>query len=312
MSDATRNFKLGLFVVVAAAAVVIAAIVLGLHLVSPETTDYHTYFDESVQGLDVGSPVKYRGVRVGAVAQIAIAPDRKHIDVVMALGKEASAQLDLAHKSPRLRTQLVVTGLTGLKYVEIDFADPARYPPPVLPFKVPERSIPSRPSLFTDLASDLDLLSHRLPTMADRVTVTMEKVDEILDDVHDQQLVTRVARTFDRVGQASEGLRQLTSSAQHAGLAQRAASALGSADRALGQATSVLRRLDGDHGLVASAQRATDSVGDLGRSARSAAGELSRTLRELGDAARAVRELAEDLEQEPDILVKGRARSNKR
>lgn len=80
----------------------------------------------------------------------------------------------------------------------------------------------------------------------------------------------------------------------------------------LGQARSVLRRVDGDRGLIASARRATDSIGDLGRSTLSASDELGRTLRELGDAARAVRELAEDLQRQPDILVKGRARSNRR
>jgi len=305
MSVMTRNFKLGLFVIAAAVGLVLAGIVLGIHLVAPKTTSYHTYFDESVQGLDVGSPVKYRGVRIGAVDAIDIAPDRRHVDVVLALGEAASEQLDLGHLSPKLRTQLVVIGLTGLKYVEIDFADPEQYPPPVLPFSPSSQYIPSRPSLFTGLAADVDRLSHKLPEMADQVSATMTKIDRILDDVNEEQLVARIGESIDRIGAASDGVRRLAGHFDRARLPDQAAAMLG-------QATNVLRRVDGDHGLVASAQRATDSVGDLGRSTLSATDDLGRTVRELGDAARAVRDLAEDLQREPEILVKGRARSNRR
>jgi ABC-type transporter Mla subunit MlaD len=303
MSAMTRNFKLGLFVIGGAVAVVIAAIVLGIHLMAPATASYHTYFDESVQGLDVGSPVKYRGVRVGSVGQIGIAPDRRHVDVELALGEKATAQLALGRSAPQLRTQLVVTGLTGLKYVEIDFVDPKHYPPPPLPFEVPKNYIPSRPSLFSDLAADVEMLSRRLPAMADQVDATMGKLNGLLDDVHDAHLVARIGATVDRMGEASEGIGRI---------AKRGARLPEQAAAVLGQARSVLRRVDGNHGLIASAQRATDSVGDLGRSTLSASDELGRTLRELGDAARAVRELAEDLQRQPDILVKGRARSNRR
>jgi len=312
MSAMTRNFKIGLFVIAAVTAAVVAAIALGIHLVHPETTSYHTYFDESVQGLDVGSPVKYRGVRVGNVDQIEIAPDRKHIDVVLALGQKADEQLDLAKAAGNLRTQLVVTGLTGLKYVEIDFADPKRSPPPRLPFTPPRNYIPSRPSLFTDLAGDVEELSNRLPDMADRVSGTMDKLDALLDQIEEEKLVARVGATVDQIGAASEGVRRVASHVDRAKLPDQAAAVLASADRAIGQATSVLRKFDGDRGLVASATRATNTVGDLGRSTQSATDELGRTVRELGDAARAVRELAEDLQQQPDILVKGRARSNRR
>ena len=48
---------------------------------SKETCSYMSYFDESVQGLEIGSPVKFRGVTIGTVADIDIAPDRRHVEV---------------------------------------------------------------------------------------------------------------------------------------------------------------------------------------------------------------------------------------
>ncbi|MGE5180688.1 MAG: MlaD family protein, partial [Acidobacteriota bacterium] len=79
------HFKLGLLALVTAAMVIATGLALGLHSLSSDTDEYHSYFDESVQGLDLGAPVKYRGVRIGNVSEVAIAADRKHVDVVLSL-----------------------------------------------------------------------------------------------------------------------------------------------------------------------------------------------------------------------------------
>jgi paraquat-inducible protein B len=70
----------------------------------------------------------------------------------------------------------------------------------------------------------------------------------------------------------------------------------------------VLDELGGPNGVVASARRAIDALGDFGREATRSSSELGTTIRDLGDAARAVRTLAQEIEREPDILVKGRGR----
>ena len=310
--SATRNFKLGLFVIGGIAAAVVAAIVLGIHAMAPATIQYHTYFDESVQGLDVGSPVKYRGVRIGAVDAIRIASDRKHVDVVLGLIASEARKLGLATTSPELRTQLSVQGLTGLKDVEIDFFDPEANPPPELPFEPDELYIPSKKSLITGISGDIEALARELPELVDRAKTTFGKLDRVLDDVHDEKLVARVGSLVDRLTSASVAARRVIASIDNAHLADQAKATLASADQAIADARALLRRVDGDHGLVASAQRATDSIGDVGRKTSATADDLDRTVRELGDAARAVRELAEELERSPDILVKGRARSSHR
>jgi len=42
--------------------------------VETETTKYNIYFDESVLGLNIDAPVKYRGIRVGKVSHLRISP----------------------------------------------------------------------------------------------------------------------------------------------------------------------------------------------------------------------------------------------
>ena len=67
MTKSTNYFKLGLFVTITALVALASAAALGARATMPETVAYHTFFNESVQGLDVGSPVKYRGVNIGVV-----------------------------------------------------------------------------------------------------------------------------------------------------------------------------------------------------------------------------------------------------
>jgi paraquat-inducible protein B len=58
---------------------------------------------------------------------------------------------------------------------------------------------------------------------------------------------------------------------------------------------------------MASANRATGAVADIGRSLTGGSNELERTLRDLDEAARAVRDLADTIDRKPDILLKGRS-----
>jgi phospholipid/cholesterol/gamma-HCH transport system substrate-binding protein len=306
------HFKVGLLALVAVAAVLATSLALGLRALRTDTIAYHTYFDESVQGLELGSPVKYRGVRIGNVAKIAIAPDRKHVDVVLALNARDAERLGLAATLPELRTQLGNQGITGVKYVDIDFFDPAANPPQALPFEPAASYIPARPSLFKGLEDNLEAVGQRLPELVDRADATLGKLGRAIDDVHDEQVARRIAEAADAGAGALADVRKLARHVDAAKLQDRASAALDRVADAAARVDAMIARLDGERGLVASARRATDSIGDLGKSTLGSTEELERTIRELGDAARAVRELAETIDRDPDMLVKGRARSGKK
>jgi phospholipid/cholesterol/gamma-HCH transport system substrate-binding protein len=308
MSSASRHFKLGLLALAALAAVVLIAVALGLRGLGVATVDYHTYFDESVQGLDIGAPVKYRGVRIGSVSAIAIAPDHRHVAVGLALIAEEAGRLGLAETNPALRTQLSSQGLTGVKFVEIDFADPAASPPPELPFPPGSHYVPARTSTIKSLEASLQGIGERLPELVERAVSTLTKLEAMLDELRDEHVPRRIAEAVAGAASAVGDLRRLTQNLDRARLGDRAADTLGRIDGAAARLTAALDQVTGEHGLIAHARRAVDAVGNAGAGATSSAAELDRVLRQIGDAALAFRELVEDIDRDPDMLVKGRAR----
>src|SRR3954471_15488875 len=130
MAVGTNRWKLGLFVVAGVATAILAFLLLGARALNQKTVEFVSFFDESVAGLELGSPVKFRGVTVGRVSGIDIARDLRHVQVTSELDVENVSRLDLgvtkaglkAHKmSPNLRVQLAQTGITGVRFVLIDF-----------------------------------------------------------------------------------------------------------------------------------------------------------------------------------------------
>jgi hypothetical protein len=57
---------------------------------------------------------------------------------------------------------------------------------------------------------------------------------------------------------------------------------------------------------VSSARRAADSLNELVVSTRESTGDLGETLRDVSAAARALRDFIDQLDSEPDMLLKGR------
>jgi ABC-type transporter Mla subunit MlaD len=309
--SSARHFRLGLLALAALAALVLVGLALGLRGLGVTTVDYRTYFDESVQGLDIGAPVKYRGVRIGNVSSIAVAPDRKHVAVGLALLAGDAERLGLADTNPALRTQLSSQGLTGVKFVEIDFTDPVANPPPALPFPPGPRYVPARTSTIKSLEESLQGVGARLPDLVDRAVSTLSKLESLLDDLRDQGVPRRIADATAGVGAAVADIRRLAQHLDRAQLGERAAEALGRIDTAAARLTAALDQVTGEHGLIARARRAVDSFAGVGAGASSSTAELERVLREIGDAALAFRQLVEDIDRDPDMLIKGRARSGR-
>jgi len=292
-----------------------------------ESVTYTTYFDESVQGLDVGSPVKFRGVTIGSVAAIGVAPDRRHVEVSCAItvsqlvslkllgAPPASLRLPFGRKRPvtlavpsDLRMQLDSAGITGVKFISIDFFDVKDNPPPSLPFPVPDNYVPAAPSTMKNLEDALVRAANRFPEIADRLLLVTTQVSALLSTIDREHLPERAGQTLTR---ASEVLVALQSSLKQADIGHLSAGAqqtIAGLNRGIAHLDAMLSKMDGEQGLLVSAQRATDSVGDLAGGAKGMGADLSDTLRDVRDAVESIQRLSDALETDSDMLLKGRAK----
>ncbi|MBC7963689.1 MAG: MCE family protein [Steroidobacteraceae bacterium] len=143
-------FVVGFFVTVGTIAAVALILWLGASKYLRKGVKYVTYFDESVQGLQVDSAVKYRGVEIGSVDKIRVAPDDRLIEVVI------KADLRKGTES-LLVSQLKSAGITGIVFVELDNRDPKKPDrSPRFTFKAEYPVIPSQQSDTARIFSEID------------------------------------------------------------------------------------------------------------------------------------------------------------
>jgi phospholipid/cholesterol/gamma-HCH transport system substrate-binding protein len=320
MARPTNHYKVGLFVITGFTCAVVAAVALGAATSHDERVGFYSYFNESVQGLELGSPVKFRGVTIGNVRSIQIAPDHHMVEVVSSIDLDDLKRVGLAEQRhallarekftvpPDLRAQLGSQGITGVKFIAIDIFDQKGNPPPKLSFAPPEdRYIPAAPSVMKNLEDTLTKAMDRLPDMVDAVVLIMGRVDHMLVELENRDVVGKVAATLDHTNDVMITTRLTLARIDKQNLGEKAAGSMNELSVALTKMTRVIDRLDGDKGLLASAQHATDAFGDMGRNGRGTQQDLEETLRDVGEAAAAIRSLTEALERDPDMLLKGRS-----
>ena len=183
MSQRANYFKLGLFVIGAIVAGVLVLTIIGTGRFLQKRVTVETYFNESVQGLDIGSKLKYRGVEVGQVTRISFTyvkyeqdkpmGDRKRYVLVEAQiqprlvgGKAAndiaSPESTALEVEKGLRIKLTPQGITGTSYLEVDYVDPANNPPVPIDWTPENIYIPSAPSTVGQLVNSASEVMERL------------------------------------------------------------------------------------------------------------------------------------------------------
>lgn len=170
-------------------ALVVAAIALGFGFVlflAGRDSDgaqllLETYTGESVQGLDVGAPVRYRGVRIGRVTEIGLVSAEYRraagarfteafqlVVVRFTVNPSALGETPSLDEAVRLgmRARITAQGITGVNYVEIDFirAQAGMVPPPP-PWTPRNPVLPSIPSTISQARAAAETLFDRVSTL---------------------------------------------------------------------------------------------------------------------------------------------------
>jgi len=307
LTTATNHWKLGLFVVVALLTMVAATFWLGSRAFRRKSVAVVSYFDESVQGLDVGSPVKFRGVTVGTVADITLAPDRRNVQVTSDIYVDALERLGLAVPrkgeqsiDPNMRMQLVSAGITGVRFLQTDFFDPRRYPSPPLEFPPPWNYVPSAPSTLKSLEDAAVEIVDKLPVLLDRAQNTLDKLPVFVDGAQDTLSdLRRTLGSFDRLavglGADDGSFNRLLIELRTA--AARVDSALAAAK--LDATTASFRDTSG------SVDHAATSVGQAASDLDDMHDELQASLVSLRETLDSIRALADSLARDPSVVLRG-------
>jgi ABC-type transporter Mla subunit MlaD len=183
MSQKSNNFKIGIFVIGFFALFGGILIVLGAGEFMKPKVYLETYFDESVTGVTVGSPLRFRGVSIGSVSDIQFAANRypekvtdigrrNYVVVILEVQteifgdlKEAKVRETLKELAPRgWRVRINKSGLTGSAHLEIDRLDK---PPKTLPIDwEPELPyLPSAPAVLSELLDSVQQILAKIESL---------------------------------------------------------------------------------------------------------------------------------------------------
>lgn len=299
------------------------------------------YFDESIHGLDEGSPVKLRGVRIGRVVGLkvrAIPPSaaepgepRSVVAVVCELSRDVVADgqgnaIDVSDREELqrlvdagLRAQLGVIGYaTGLLFVELDFYDPAAHPAPSRDDVESDYvEMPAVPSKSAELLRNFDEILSSIKGV-DFPGLAAE-AQGLLADLRAQVKaadLAAVSREWTAAGQAVSGL---AASPELKAILANASSASARLDRVLAEFEKAAGPSAEEFQLAvrdarAAMQQLTETTTVLKRfvTAQQHLGDdASKAFARLGEAASAVARLADFLERNPTALLSGRANDSK-
>ena len=305
--------RLGLFVVIGIVVMLGTGLFFAQRMRSRAVISLVTYVAENVSGLDISSPVRFRGVSIGRVSDIRIDPNSvgKTIEIdfeifqdrLVTIGanvKRIQQMADLA-VFPQLRTRIVGNPVTGEAYLLLDL--PANPPPPVALGFTPDR--PYVPSMPSPLAAVQD----RLPAVLERAEQTLQTLREI---------VLRIPDSLDRSDRFFSTIERTIRDSQLPQLSADSRTFFSTMTTQMGQISSDIDRVMGTEGtLVKFSEEARTAIhdADLGGSTQGmrdaldrtslAADDFRRSLPAIRDALEQMRELARRLDEQPESVVYG-------
>lgn len=194
MAKKTANFMLGLFVILGFFLGVAAIIYVGATSYFQKGQTYVTYFDESVQGLQNDSSVKYLGVDVGRVESIRVAPDNRLIGVVIKVNLRGNLAMETV-------AQLKAAGITGVMFIELNRRKPGEPDlSPKINFPSEYPVIPSRPSEIQRILSRLDVVMSKLEQIdtkgiSDQIILTGKAVEKFFQGKEMKAILVRLKAT---------------------------------------------------------------------------------------------------------------------
>jgi phospholipid/cholesterol/gamma-HCH transport system substrate-binding protein len=298
MARKASKFAIGIFVTAGMILAVVAIVWLGASTYFQKGTLFVTYFDESVQGLSADSNVKYRGVNVGTVRAIRVAPDNKLIEVVMKILMEGGNEKNLTAK---LRS----VGLTGIVYIELDRSIEEDIDlSPKLDFPAEYPVIFSRPSDSKYILSMVDSIVSEMKKI-DIKSIFLE-VKEIAGGINDyvngpkmKNIVDNLESTTAHLDRAVRQIDKLTAEGKLDDVLKEARGTIADTRALIGKIREDLDAMK----LVDSAGKANQIVAGVDKSVREMTFDLKNTADNLQRASENLDILIDKLRDDPSDLL---------
>jgi paraquat-inducible protein B len=303
---------LGFFIVLGMVVILATALLFIQRMRSRAAISMVTYTSENISGLDISSPVRYRGVPVGRVTDLRVDPRETtiEIDFEVLLDRLSNIGFDVRRIQKLtefegigryLRAQIVPNPITGEAYLLLDV--PKNPPPPMsLDFKPTRLYVPSVPSIRATV-------QDRMPALLDRAEATLQTLRET---------VGRIPDSLDRSDRFFTNVERTVQESQLPALSADSRKFFTTTSTQVEQIRSEMDGLMGTEGsLVKFTEEAraaikasdfpaaTQSARDAADSSKVAADDLRRSLPAIRDSLEQMRELARMLEEQPESMVYG-------
>ena len=259
---------------------------------------YTTYFDESVQGLQVDSAIKYRGVEIGKVQSIKVAPDYRLIEVVMKIDLEG----DLPNQTVAALTS---AGITGIVFIELDRIKPGELPnSPKITFKSSYPIIPSRRSGIGRFLADTGIIMQNIKDIdikgiSNQLKNTSKAIENFVGGKRINNIMTHLESTSANLDQAITGINKTVAEGKVDKAVNETMGILSDARKLIGQAKNEIDALK----LQEKANRTDVLLEDINKKAKVITNELQDTSEHLRVTSENLQRLSESLTKNPSELI---------
>ena len=308
-------FKIGLFVISATVLAVIGIVVLGVGSLFQRTALVETYIQESVQGLDVGSPMKFRGVLVGKVEEITLASavyNTRRRYVLVRVGITSNLfQFPLADPNDPIfrnelergfRVRLAAQGLTGVAYLEADYLDPERNPPLEIDWQPKYPYIPSARSRIVQLSDSVESILQNfeqldIPQLMSSVDRSLAAITKMAEGTNVEKVGAQAYALLTEVRETNRRLKDLVTSPELKSVVADAAAAAGGARQIIERAEKPLNQ------MLADLPQVSESLERLSKRLDSVSADLPDTSAQLRQTVQRLNRLISGQQQDIEKTV---------
>lgn len=323
MSKPVSKSLIGAFVLGALALAVAAVMVFGSGTFLAKTQPYVMYFEGSVKGLNIGSPVMFRGVKIGSVTNVQLIFEPVSLKLIIPVYAELDDSKIMStaterHRDYRYLQALVDKGLraqletqsfvTGQLMINLDFFPdtPARF----VHLDKHVREVPTIPSTLEQLSKDIQNLPWK--DLFENAHAAVKGIDKLVNSPAMASTIKNMDQTLNEATQAlktiNEEMRQILANIEETTALIRTSAV--KVDEALSGEKGIPAQLQETFEAVQRALVQADStlqkVEDIATENSWLATQAGETMDELGKATRSLRVLADFLERHPEALIKGK------